>query len=281
MQPSIRTAILFALGMAATIAIATAVGLGVGGETGARQISDLGEALMVAMCAGITLLLAMRFRGREPHFASWLLIGLGMGAFAVGDTLWTYMDLVEGRVLPLPSVADAFYIAAYFLLFAALLRVCLVHGRCMEATPVAWFSAASGTVMLGVVWLALIEPYVLTDSALSPVGRILNSFYPTADVLLLFMPALFVAIAHARRDTDESAWPWLAVVAGTIVLGASDAGFSYLVATGGYVAGAIVDYGWIVAHVLLAVGASLAYDGVFPEDGGIRLVGDPEVFEAI
>jgi hypothetical protein len=52
----------------------------------------------------------------------------------------------------------------------------------------------------------------------------------------------------------------LAVGGGALVLAFSDSVYSYLSAIDVYQSGMAVDYGWMVAHVLIALGALIAQD---------------------
>src|SRR3954453_16828021 len=75
---------------------------------GARQtstIDDLGElaaALIAAVAGGWR---AERLTGRARM--SWALLGLGSAAWAVGEALGSYYELLLGHDTPFPSWADA------------------------------------------------------------------------------------------------------------------------------------------------------------------------------
>ncbi|MDO8987068.1 MAG: hypothetical protein Q7V14_02465, partial [Coriobacteriia bacterium] len=87
-------------------------------------------------------------------------------------------------------------------------------------------------------------------------------FYPVADVALLMVPSIFLVLVVAKLEAGRLGWPWWFVVAGATTLAISDATFSWLAASNSYVAGSLVDYGWMLAHVAFAVGASIALDVV-------------------
>lgn len=57
--------------------------------------------------AAIVLAVAARQRGRVGR--GWLFIGLGLSAQAVGDSFWSYFEVVAGTG-PFPSVVDLFYL---------------------------------------------------------------------------------------------------------------------------------------------------------------------------
>jgi len=125
---------------------------------------------------------------------------------------------------------------------------------------------ATGVALLVLLYLGLFQPYILADSSLSTGELVLSILYPTADVVFLLAPSIFLVLVVGRLGGGRLGWPWWFVAAGACILAVSDAAYSYMSAAETYSAGAVVDYGWMLAHVALAVGASLAVDIARPSE---------------
>src|SRR5512132_2565682 len=73
-----------------------------------------GLAPVVAILVGVRL-------HRPARPLPWLLLAAGQLAFTIGDLIFYVHDYLLHRELPLPSVADGFYLATYPLLLGGLL----------------------------------------------------------------------------------------------------------------------------------------------------------------
>src|SRR5512147_198128 len=51
-------------------------------------------------------------RALSPQAASWLILGVAVLLYAVGDAVWAYQEL-GAHEAPFPSIADVFYLAYY------------------------------------------------------------------------------------------------------------------------------------------------------------------------
>jgi len=79
-----------------------------GGPAVTLAFSDIIIGLAAA-AAGVACIAASRRQSGWPG-RGWLLIGLGMIAWAVGEAIWSDYEVVQGREVPFPSLADAFFL---------------------------------------------------------------------------------------------------------------------------------------------------------------------------
>lgn len=221
-------------------------------------LADLGEAVMIAVSAGIVFYAAaMMEPGRFQ--TRWLVIGAGVASYAIGDFIWSYVELVQRAEVPYPGLPDAFYIAEYLLLGGAVIAAGVAYKGIIDIKRPAITAAAVTAVVAVVMWFTFIAP-LAADTASSNAERLFNVLYPMADVILLMGPSLFTVLVVAQLGGGKLGRPWLAVAVGTIILAASDTAFSWMMATDTYRPGTIVDVGWMVAHVAIAFGALMALD---------------------
>ena len=75
---------------------------------------SVGQAFVyqVSILAVIAIVVGIR-RNRPARPRAWYLLAAGQGAFAMGDLIWNVYRLGLHRELPVPSLADGFYLVAY------------------------------------------------------------------------------------------------------------------------------------------------------------------------
>lgn len=244
------------LGVAVVYAL---IVLGVGGESGVTATADIGEALIVTVAAAVVFRAALGFRQGEPLRRNWMLIGTGVALFAIGDVVWAYYEVVLGAEVPFPGLPDVFYVLEYPFAAAGMIGAALAFRKIMDVRREAWAAAALAAVGVVAVW-ALLLRMIVSDSSVSAAERALSGWYPTADILLGFAPALFIILVVRRLGGGAIAWPWRAVAAGFAVIALTDTAFAYLDWNGLYASGNIIDIGWMLGYSLVGVGASIARD---------------------
>lgn len=85
-------------------------------------VDDVGQLLAAASAAVCCGLAARRAVAGRTRWAWWLLAG-GTGAWAAGEAVWSYYELLAGRAVPFPSLADAGFLGFPVLAAAALLAL--------------------------------------------------------------------------------------------------------------------------------------------------------------
>ncbi len=205
-------------------------------------------------CAGA----AHRRQGRQRR--AWLLLSLGTASWALGQVVWTYYEVVLGREVPFPSLADVGFVAFPLVTAVGLLS---------------WWGSRDGAVAWGRDLLdgAIIAGSLVALSWVTTLGAVvgaggenwlsisLSLGYPIGDVVL----ATLVLLALARDDRDERG-TLLLVAAGLGGLALADSAYVYLVTVGSYSSGDLISVGWATGFLLVAAGALL----VRADDQGAR-----------
>jgi hypothetical protein len=190
----------------------------------------------------------------NPVRPAWTLLAGGLLATFVGQAGLAPYQLT-GHPTPFPSVADLFYVLAYPLIGAALIRFVQAYeeagypmGTRGERTVLI---AVTGTVC-GILSVIVLRPVVQAD--LPPLDMALSALYPLLDMALLVPLALLLRTTwHFRGGSVGTAW--VVVLSGFVFLCAGDVLFAYFTALGAtgldpYVHAAyIVSYGFIAAGV--------------------------------
>lgn len=202
------------------------------------------EILYVAIGGGaaIGILVAVRVCHPAHPLAWWLLAG-AVAVTAVGDATWIIYE-AQG-IDPFPSIADAFYLAAYPIFAAALWSLGGRRDRDYGALTDALIVGISAAV-LG--WVFLVAPH-LQDPTLTLGQRLISLAYPVGDLILLPL-ALRLVFRHGARVTAH-----LLMLLGLAVFLIADVLFAVASLEQLYVPGGITDGMWLVAYVLFVAAA--------------------------
>src|ERR671930_1031771 len=173
----------------------------------------------------------------------WYLFGAGLLSFSVGDTVLNLYAYVWHRDPPVPSLADAFYLAAYPLLAAGLILLvrCLQsedrrRGRLDAAMLIAAFALCQ--------WIFLMQDRLHPGSVAE---RLVFLSYPAMDVILL-AALVFFALTPTWRTV---AYRYLA--ASMVLLIFADE--VYGLSPSSYSSASWLDSAWLLSYVLWGVAA--------------------------
>ena len=163
---------------------------------------------------------------------------------------WTFGELVFAIFHPesFPSLADAGFIAFYFLLYVGI--VLLLRSRASSIAGTLWLDGLTAALAAAALGAAVLVELVLetTEGSLSTVAT--NVAYPLGDVLLLS------AVFGVFSLTEWRPGPrWLLLGLGVLATTAADAIYLFQSARGTYVEGTWVDILWPTAMLLVALAA--------------------------
>jgi two-component system cell cycle response regulator len=223
------------------------------------------NALMLTS-AGACLLRATLVR-RER--LAWALLGAGLLLFAGGDIYFAAV-LAQKATVPIPSPADAGYLAFYPLAYAAL--IVLLRAR-IGAFPVArWLDGAIvGSAVAALAAAFALGPILDASSEGQTLAVATNLAYPIADLTLLTLVATAASFTGWRPGRS-----WTVLGAGLLLLAISDGGYLLQSAKGVYVEGTILDVGWPFGVLLVACAAWIEPGETKPlQSRAVRIIAIP------
>jgi len=259
-----RTWMVLILGIASALTVQLLVAMGVGGDFVSTVISDVGGVLIIGVSAIVIIRTAMRFGQGEPLRKQWLAIGMGVMLYALGDVVWTYIEVIQRAEVPYPGLPDLMYGALYLFLGYGIVSAALAYRGLVKMKTPAVMSGVITVLMGAALYVVLIKD-IIADPSVGLLEKALDIYYPAADLVLLIGPAVFIVLVVAQLGKGALAAPWRFVMAGTVILGVADTVYQWLEWQGLYAAGNVVDLGWMLGYVLIAVGASVMRDLILPE----------------
>jgi len=203
------------------------------------------SALAAAACASAGL----RSEGRLRR--GWLLLGAGMLSWSIGETMWAYYEVVVGREVPFPSVADIGYLGMVPLTLVGVATLVTVERHALRAVLDGLIISGS---LLYVGWATVLAP-ASAHSGQRWLEWIVSLAYPIGDIATASV--VFILLSHVGRERRT---PLVLVALGLLSLAVADSGFAYLVQSGAYSTGNLIDTAWIAGFLLVAVAALWATD---------------------
>ncbi|MFC5169027.1 MULTISPECIES: putative bifunctional diguanylate cyclase/phosphodiesterase [Streptomyces] len=253
---------------------AVGAAFGWGSPEVAMFMGDFGLSA-AALIAAVSCFLYARVGGGRFRSA-WLLFSLSSVMAAGGNAVWGWYEVVLGRPVPTPSLADLF-----FLCFAPPAIVGLLVLAKRPVTRAGWVCLVLDAWLIGgslltLSWsLALAHTAHVVNAAGESVARAaLSLAYPLLDIVLVSM----VLALHFRRvSMNRSAVN--TAIAGLALTVLCDALFTAPLLRSTYHSGQLLDAGWFAGSLLLAYapwGAGRGQDNAVEAPGaGPRAVSRP------
>jgi diguanylate cyclase len=192
----------------------------------------------------LTLLRVVLVPGNRLAWACFALAGI---CWAAGD-LYFLLVFQTQRLVPVPSWADAGYLAFYPLVWCGL--VLLLRRQSTALPRGVWLDGVVGALAAAAVASAFALPTILRDTHGSAATVATNLSYPVADLLLFCFLIGVYALFRWRVPRM-----WLLLGAGFGVFAVTDSSYLFRSAEGSYGLGTTWDAGWALGFVLVALAA--------------------------
>jgi hypothetical protein len=190
------------------------------------QALDNVTSAAAALFGGMVCL--WRSRSAGVLRSSWTALAVGLIGWGTGQSIWTWFELVAGREVPFPSIADAGFLTFPVAAVAALMM--FPRGRGTTESRIR--GLVDGLIIacsLLVLSMESVLSAVLRASAESTFALAISIAYPIGDLVVATMALL--ALTHARR-LHRARLIWLTLGLGALVV--ADSVFAYLTAVGTY-----------------------------------------------
>ena len=207
-------------------------------------LDDLAQVLAAAFATATTTWCALRTR--DSRRRAWTALAAGCGAWLVGQSIWSWYELVLHETTPFPSVADVGFLGFPVGATAALLLYSAVDGRGDRSRRVLDGLTVTSALAL-VSWTSALGTVVRTDNG-GWLATVVSIAYPASDLIAICLVVLLLS----RRTPDRLA---LCLVGwGITAIAVADSLFLYLLSTDAYSAEShFVSLGWLGGFLVLGL----------------------------
>ena len=181
-----------------------------------------------------------------------MLMGLSALAWGFGQIIWSYYEVVLGKDVPFPSIADVGYLSMVPFAVAAMLKLPAGSQSLAGRIRTVLDGIIIGGSLLLISWLAVLGR-VFDSDASGMLSKTISLAYPLGDVVVVTI-VLYV-ILRARESQRKVPVALVLVGCGLVALAVSDSGFAYLTATDSYSSGNFIDTGWFVGFLMILMAA--------------------------
>jgi diguanylate cyclase (GGDEF)-like protein len=202
-------------------------------------------ACAICICAAVLCVMKGRLSGGER--AAWWLLALAMALWGSASVYYSIF-LWDRAVMPIPSLADGFWLAFYLPAYAGLFG--LMRKRAGAVGRSARLDAAVGGLGVGGAAAAVVFQSVVDNTTGTALASATNLAYPIGDIGLL---ALVVAAVTVTGWKGSGAWRWIASAFAIFAL--TDCVWLVQISQGDYTVGGILDLGWPAAFLLVGLAA--------------------------
>lgn len=237
----------FGLAAGVTALFGAWLGMKAGGGTVTLWVDDMGTLAAAFVACVLCIGAARRHDGDMRRL--WRLLAAACGAWTVGELIWGLYELILREAVPAPSWADAPYLAAIPLAVAGLLSHPAMHNGAARKVRAALDGLVLATALLFLSW-TLVLGSLWRSSDLTTLGGLVNLAYPFGDVVLVF----FVVLIVRRIDGRDRLVVWC-LLAGLLAMALADTSYAYVSQVRGFETGRVMDTGWVVAYLAIALGA--------------------------
>ena len=184
---------------------------------------------------------------RRSERMAWTMMGVGLTLYAAGNAYWQ-LAISDLEVQPYPSFADVLWLGVCPSFYVGV--ILLVRERMPHLNSRLWLDGVIAALTTGAVSAAVVFGAVqgLTEGDAAVVAT--NLAYPLFDMILFGTVIGVMAAGRGRLDRT-----WLYFGAGIVAFAIADSVYLIQVATGTYGDNTMVDIGWLVAGLLVALAA--------------------------
>ena len=216
------------------------------------NIAPMAAALFGVVAVGDSL---TRFNRDDPPTRLWRLIAFALVLNFAAETAWFIYEGVRQVEVPIPSVADYIWLAAYAPLIVAIFAALVGYRRLglnLDWSRVKWVVPLITVIVLAVTF-GLALP-IFGNAEASAAEKLINPAYVILDLLIL-LPALILAFTLGRGAAGK---PWILICLAFAVMGIGDITFVWLEWNGSYYMGNPIDLFWIGGYLLLGIAGVVA-----------------------
>jgi diguanylate cyclase (GGDEF)-like protein len=189
---------------------------------------------------------------------AWTAVAAGCASWAAGQLVWT-VQAIRGSAVPFPSLSDVGFLA--FPLFAAIGLSLYPASGGRTARWQRWLDAVMTSILVALIsWETTLGAVIANDLSDDTFESALLVAYPVSDVLLMVLTVLTVSRSRHHRV------PLLLMGVGVSAISVSDSAFAFLQSTTAY-EGGLVDLGWVLGFLLIAVAGVLGRTSAWTEVG--------------
>jgi hypothetical protein len=182
-----------------------------------------------------------------------VLLGMGIISWVLGQMVFTYYERALHQPPPIPSLADVGFLGVYPFL---LLGILLLPAHPIPAASRMRIALDGLMIMTAAVtfsWYFILAP-VIQQGTGTALAKVVSAAYPLAGLVMIACLLIL-----ALRPGERNLRPAVRLLAlGLALVAVADSNFAYQTLHDAYATGTLLDLGWSLGYMLVALGAYVA-----------------------
>jgi PAS domain S-box-containing protein len=220
------------------------------GLPGRAMVDSVGQILAAVIASVACAWKATRTAKKER--TGWILLVLSAGALALGQVVYAFYAVVLATPDSVPALVQLAYVGGGPLAAAAL----LCFWDAPRGTATRWHVWLDGLIivlsLIFIEWAVVLKTTVM--AAIQSTDQQIAAYVPSYFLFVDILIGAFLILA-IRRATHHQQGRMLLLLGGLAAISLSDSTFAYLTANSEYTAGDVIDSGWVVGYLMIALAA--------------------------
>src|ERR1700682_3568387 len=179
-----------------------------GGTAVTQRLDNLAETLAAFVAAAACGIAAWRHQQRTR--IAWALIGASALSWGLGQSVWSYYELVRGQQVPFPSLADLGYLSAVPLAVAGVLFLPSAPARATSLLRTILDALLLAGSLFIISWATVLGTVYRAGSG-GLTAQLIGLAYPAGDIVIAT-----IVLILASSDSRVNRMPFLLLAGGII-----------------------------------------------------------------
>jgi hypothetical protein len=196
-----------------------------------------------------------RFRTLDFTKITWILILVGLILYNIAEAIYGIVEIYYSKSGDTyPGIADLFWTIGYIPIFVAMYMMFSGYKKSglPMGKPSLYLAISSIIFVIAFLIIYFLLIPIIKDNETTVLAKFLYMFYPIADLLIVIPAAILVYITSLFGSAVITK-PWRYLTIGFILFTISDLLYAYLDWEGLYGDGNLIDLGWNIGYMLIAM----------------------------
>ena len=197
------------LGLIIAIVAVDSIVLLTAGSDLEAMLSDISRIGTIGAASALSLVVVGRQKIKGLFGRAYLALSVGLILWLVAESIWGYYELVLGIETPFPSIADAFWLAAYIPIGYHMFGTAKFFGKGVKKSIIIIVTAAAA------MYLAFYVQEIVNVSELEGADALvafsISVAYPVLDAILI-VPAVLIITNAGKGQLTSIPWVFVAMI---------------------------------------------------------------------
>jgi hypothetical protein len=226
-----------------------------GGEIVLLYTSNILPVLCSIIATFFILSAVRSFKSFDFTKIAWMFILLGLILYVIAESIYGIVEIYFPELKDnFPGIADIFWSLGYIPIFIGMVMMFTGYKKSglPMGKPSLYIAISSLIFIIAILTIYFLLVPIIKDDKTATVAKVFYMFYPIADLLIVIPAAILIYITSLFGSAVITK-PWKFLTFGFVLFTISDLFYAYLDWEGLYGNGNLIDLGWNIGYLLIAM----------------------------